>query len=310
MNEGTLAERVRDSLIQYSTPFFLTGDFDSALYDYANADLAPWFDRPDALDAIAGCHRSGSITEQEGEYLRQFVTKGFIVIPGMISPQLLERVNKEIDTAISTGYQNYEYGSSQRIEKLHEHYSGIRELWLHDGIMRMLRLIFQASPRPCQTLTYVFGSQQDAHQDTIHLTPFPAGFMTGVWVALQDVVPDSGELEVYVGSHRLPRVRMSEMGAQKVTGDWSEFGRKIVARWQDMIGEGRFEKLVYRPKAGTVLFWHENLMHAGSVRRDVSLPRRSIVSHVFADGCIAYYDSTGHPGHLEPKERMSARLVG
>jgi ectoine hydroxylase-related dioxygenase (phytanoyl-CoA dioxygenase family) len=51
-------------------------------------------------------------------------------------------------------------------------------------------------------LTYVFGSQQEAHQDTIHLTPFPAGYMCGTWIALQDVVPDSGELIVYPGNHR------------------------------------------------------------------------------------------------------------
>src|SRR5262249_26632126 len=133
----------------------------------------------------------------------------------------------------------------------------------------------------------------------------PAGFMTGVWVALQDVVPDSGELEVYVGSHRLPRMRMDKMGVAKVDSDWTEFGQKIVSRWQKMISDGGFEKVIYRPKAGTVLIWHENLMHAGGVRRDASLPRRSIVSHVFADGAIAYYDSTGLPGHMEPKELMT-----
>jgi len=48
-----------------------------------------------------------------------------------------------------------------------------------------------------------------------------------------------------------------------------------------------------------VLVWHENLLHGGSVRRDTSLSRRSIVSHYFADGAIAFYDSTGLPGHLE-----------
>ena len=40
-------------------------------------------------------------------------------------------------------------------------------------------------------------------------------------------------------------------------------------------------------------------MHGGSVRDDQSLSRRSIVSHYFADGTIAFYDSSGAAGHLE-----------
>jgi len=304
-NEGLLAELVRESLRHSATPLFVATRFDSSLYDYGNKDLVPWFDRNDALDTIKGWLAQRAITSDEAEHLRNFVTQGYIDVPALISPDLLTRVNKEIDEAIASGYQNYQYGTSQRIEKLHEHYPAIRELWLHGGVMRLLRLIFQAEPRPCQTLTYVFGSQQDAHQDTIHLTPFPAGYMVGVWVALQDVVPNSGELEVFVGSHKLPRVRMSEMGVAKVAGDWSEFGAKIVPAWQKSIEEHGFEKVVYRPKAGSVLIWHENLMHAGGIRKDTSLPRRSIVSHVFADGSIAYYDSSGMPGHLEPRERMT-----
>jgi ectoine hydroxylase-related dioxygenase (phytanoyl-CoA dioxygenase family) len=124
--------------------------------------------------------------------------------------------------------------------------------------------------------------------------------MCGVWIALEDVQPDSGELEVYKGSHRLPRVYMHGSGCAKVTGDdWSEFGDTVAARWREMLAEDRFEKVTYRPKRGTILIWHENLMHGGSVRIDQSLSRRSIVSHYFADGAIAFYDSTGVAGHME-----------
>jgi hypothetical protein len=61
---------------------------------------------------------------------------------------------------------------------------------------------------------------------------------------------------------------------------------------------GKFRREVYRPKAGTALIWHENLMHAGSVRRDKAISRRSIVGHYFAEGAVVYYDSSGMPGVL------------
>jgi len=73
-----------------------------------------------------------------------------------------------------------------------------------------------------------------------------------------------------------------------------------VKRYQRMLDEGGFGKVTYRPKRGTVLVWHENLLHGGSVRIDQSLSRRSIVSHYFADGSIAFYDSTGLPGNMAP----------
>lgn len=140
--------------------------------------------------------------------------------------------------------------------------------------------------------------------DTIHLTPFPAGYMCGVWISLEDVQPNSGELEVYKGSHRRPRVYMHDMGCAKVKGEWSEFGNKVVFVWRRIIQAGNFERVVYRPRKGTVLIWHENLMHGGSIRIDKSLSRRSIVTHNFADGSIAFYDSIGTVGYMEPKENL------
>jgi ectoine hydroxylase-related dioxygenase (phytanoyl-CoA dioxygenase family) len=121
--------------------------------------------------------------------------------------------------------------------------------------------------------------------------------MCGVWTALEDVQPDSGELVVFPGSHRLPRVYMKDAGIPKVGEDWSRFGETVTPMWTELLGN-KFAREVYRPKAGTVLIWHENLMHAGSMRLDMSKSRRSIVGHYFAEGSVVYYDSSGMPGVL------------
>ena len=110
---------------------------------------------------------------------------------------------------------------------------------------------------------------------------------------------DSGELLVFPGSHRLPRVYTATVGTRKVTDDdWSDFGKTVVPYWTDLIDAAGFAPEVYRPKAGAVLIWHENLMHAGAVRRDLERSRRSIVCHYFAEGAVAYYDSSGAPGEM------------
>lgn len=291
-NNSKLAAETLRLLREHGTPLFFEGACDSSMYPYDKHQN--WFDRPDADLYIDRMIEDAKINHEEAENLRNFILNGFMILPGLIDESLISKVNKEIDDVIESGYQNYKYGSSQRIEHLHNNHPSIRQLWLDERHLRYASLIFGETARPCQTLTYVFGSQQNAHQDTIHLTPFPAGYMCGTWIALQDVVPDSGELVVYRGSHRERRVYLAETGCAKVTTDWTSFGQSVGRIWEEMAR--KYEPYIYRPTKGTVLIWHENLLHGGSVRKDSALERRSIVIHSFADGALAYYDSTGNVG--------------
>lgn len=297
-NEGELAARVAESLNASGVPL-VVDVLDAAAYDYDDAGLTAWFDRgPADVEAhLADLARSGKAAPDEIEALRQFVENGYVVLPDVLPPREVARLNAALDKAVERKIEGYEWGSSQRIRNLHLEFPAVRDLWLNRKVLKMLELIFGAPAAPCQSLSYVFGSQQDHHQDTIHLTPFPAGMMCGVWTALEDVQPGSGELAVYPGSHRLPRVYMSSVDLPKVENEeWAEFGRRVIPRWTEMLAENGLKPDVYRPKAGTVLIWHENLMHAGSVREDPQKSRRSIVCHYFARGAVAYYDSSGMPG--------------
>lgn len=300
-NEGSITAAVADSLRRSGAPAVIEGACDSGTYDYTDPTLVAWFDRPEpeAFAHIAELSARGAADDEEAEALRHFVRNGFLALPDVISSEHLGRLNAALDDAVEKGVEGYAWGSSQRMHGLHDHYPAIRELWLHPRVLKMLDLIFGARARPSQSLTYVFGSQQEHHQDTIHLTPFPAGYMCGVWTALEDVQPQSGELVVFPGSHRLPRVYLRTANVPKVTNDdWAQFGEAVVPLWTDLINQNGLAPEPYRPKAGAVLIWHENLMHMGSVRRDLEKSRRSVVCHYFAEGAVAYYDSSGSPGHV------------
>lgn len=300
-NDGGVAGQVRDALRSHDVPLMFLGDCDASYYSAAQATLTAWVDSPDAEDRIATKLAAGAVTAAEAEMLQRFVRDGFVILDAPLPASMIERANAALDEAIALGYQGYRYGDSTRLEQMHVHFPAIRDIWLYPPVHRFLSLVFDAPSRPCQSLVYVFGSQQDAHQDTVHLTPFPAGLMCGVWIALEDVRPGSGELVVYPGSHRLPRVYMHEVGCAKVDGDWSEFGAKVVGRWTEQLRESGIAPMPYLARRGQILVWHENLMHAGSVRRDPSLSRRSIVTHHFAQGAIAYYDSSGDVGYIHPE---------
>jgi len=297
-----LALITKQLLLEYKTPLFIQGDIDSSIFP--NDKYQAWFDKPDALLYIKQLIDGGKITDKEGELLRDFVVDGYVILEDLIDDESIDSVNLEINEAIKSGYGGYSYGSSDRIELLHLTRPNIRKLWLDKRHRKFVDLIFGTPSRPCQTLAFVFGSQQDAHQDTIHLTPFPQGFMCGIWIALQDIVPNSGELVVYPGSHREPRLYMNSVGCKKVVNqDWSEFIEKVIPEYERI--SSKYQQKVYLPKKGSVLIWHENLLHGGSVRLDESLERRAIVIHSFADGCVAYYDSTGNVAGVATHQDLS-----
>ena len=299
-NEGPVAEITRESLRRNGTPL-VVAETDSTLYDYDDESLSPWHDRsPEAVEAhLATLAASGAATDDEIAALRHFASEGYLVLPGLIGAEQLAALNADMDDAVEKKVEGYEWGASQRLHNLHLTYPAIRDLWQDPRILRILGLIFGVPAKPYQSLTYVFGSEQLYHQDTIVLTPFPAGRMCGVWTALEDIRPESGELMIYPKSHKLPRTYMKDLGGvPKVKEDWTEFGDVVAPLWGEFLKD-KFATEIYQPKAGTVLIWHENLMHAGRVRRDKSRSRRSIVGHYFADGCVAYHDANGMPATLD-----------
>lgn len=296
-HRGNLVEAVRRAFIEGSVPFAYLGSCDASVYPFDQAAATPWFDRADADLHIDKLLLDRYVDEAEADQLRRFVREGYLVIEGLIDDKLVDEVNVEIDEAINSGYQGYKKGSSTRIEQLHQTRPAIRKLWLDRRHLRFADLIFNGSARPSQTLVYVCGSQQRAHQDLIHLTPFPAGYMCGTWIALQDIQPNSGELVVYPGSHRDKSLYMRDTPCAKVTnGDWQDFIDKVEPMYIEMAK--KYESVTYRPKKGSVLIWHANLVHGGSVREDQSIERRSVVIHSFADGAVVFYDSTGSVGSV------------
>jgi len=256
---------------------------------------------PRGLDASPGSALDRPIrtvvVDDEDAARRHLSRWGFALLPELLPQELIQSFNREVDEAIAQGTLSYRTGSSDRIHGAHYLPSG-RKIWLYPPVLSFLKDWFRDDPCACQTLLYINGSEQSPHQDTIHLTPYPAGYMCGVWCALEDVRKDSGELVVYPGSHRSPRLYARELGLEKVSDNYSSY-----VKANDEIGRsierGGFAQCTYMPLAGQILIWHENLIHGGSLRANPEFTRRSIVSHYIPRGGIAYYDSRGEAATLE-----------
>lgn len=274
------------------------GDIDSTHFPMDDPDVIPWFDRPHALEMTAIIAARDALGSGEAQSLRDFVEHGYCTLPYRVDDALLQRLNEDLDRMLAQGeIEVAEEGADHRVEQIHEKSSAAREIWTLPPVMKFLRSIFQDEVLPCQTLVFLRGSGQDMHQDTIHLTAFPAGYMCGVWIALEDVQADAGPLFVYPGSHRLPRLYCATVGMDKVRdGNWTEFAQKFLPRLDSELARAGLQKQVYLPRRGDILVWHENLTHGGSPRNNPALSRRSIVSHYFSRGAAVWYDSSGRCG--------------
>lgn len=292
-NTNELARGVRRDLQASNAPSVFGQVVDSALFPYASGTTRAWFDQPPIEDVPLSFEPA-----LDADAARRHLSRwGFALLPETVPQELVQAFNREADEAIAQGTLSYRVGSSDRILNAH-HLPGGRKIWLYPPVLSFLKDWFRDDPCACQTLLYINGSEQNPHQDTIHLTPYPAGYMCGVWVALEDVRKDSGELVVYPGSHRAPRLYASELGLEKVSDDYSSYA-KFDAEISRSIEREGFERRTYMPLAGQILVWHENLIHGGGRRVDPNLTRRSIVSHYFPRGGIAYYDSRGEAATLE-----------
>lgn len=292
-NSTKLADAVRDDLRKYGTDVILPRIIDSSFWPYDTGKARAWFDEIEAEDTPLSFDQAEDLQAAH----RHLERWGFCILPERLPEKMISNFKSQLFDAIEKKRLIWEEGSSDRIHQAHTLPAG-RQIWLYPPVLEFLESHFRDTPCACQTLTYVNGSEQNAHQDTIHLTPYPAGFMCGVWVALEDVRPDSGELFVYPGSHKVPRLRAGKLGLEKVDEDYSSY-HVFDAEVMRLMEEGGFERMEYRPKAGQILVWHENLVHGGSPRRDRSQTRVSIVSHYFAKGSVAYYDSRGEAAALE-----------
>src|SRR5688572_12429051 len=117
--------------------------------------------------------------------------------------------------------------------------------------------------------------------------------MVAAWIALEDVQEGSGELVYYPGSHRLPEQLFHHLFHGARNWNRERDGSDARQRYeQDLVqacDAAGLERRLFRPRKGDVLFWNADLAHGGSLIRDRSLTRRSLVCHYCPASAEPYY---------------------
>lgn len=198
--------------------------------------------------------------------------KGFAIVDLGFAPEDLDAV---------TAFCRAKLQNVSRIQDGWLTEAAIGRLAVHQPVLDLLTKVYGRRAFPFQTLNFQVGTEQAAHSDTYHFSSSPERFMCGVWVALEDVSPDSGPLVYYPGSHKLPIIHKSEIGGTQSYPDYE----KHIAR---LMVENAFAPEYGELKRGQALIWSANLVHGGSKRRNRDLTRLSQVTHYYFEDC-AYH---------------------
>lgn len=154
-----------------------------------------------------------------------------------------------------------------------------RDLVFDPTILALVRELIRRPIRRITGLLFERGSQQSLHVDTWYgLGSDVPGGMVGVWFALDDVDDRNGPLLYVPGSHRTwPEVNYSQAASRvrrltlkdlPVRDAAYSAAHRLLARAE-----------AFRPRAGDVGIWHEQLLHGGSRIRDLNRTRMSVVAH-------------------------------
>ena len=292
------------------------GEFRGDAFPHGDPDC--WLDRPNAREAIEGRLKRGEIDAGQAAALRFWVENGYLICPKLIDDATLDTTWAAYERALADGRLGPRgfVDAAQTLDdrKLDPHLlvPELRALQHHPSVLAWTDLLFGRKTIPFQTIMGHAGSQQAPHSDSIHMTTYPLGYLIANWVAFEDIMPDSGPLEYYPGSHRLPYLLSREVGIAPLefkTNGYGVYGERYEPAVRRQCDEARLEKKIFLAGKGDVLFWHANLVHGGSPRLDDARSRKALVCHYFAERAFTYHDLSGNPSRLHRKGVYAAPQV-
>jgi Phytanoyl-CoA dioxygenase (PhyH) len=265
-----------------------------------------WTDLPNALDIVVGKHALGWISSAEQDLLKAWIIDGFVILPGAVPHDLIDRLDDEVERIwqSESGHRSFvEFWDNgektiqpagprfrdRRVKllDLFAHLESARRIIFSPAIVRFLTLVFERPAMAFQSLYFRWGSQQDIHQDTAFVKVSSPLEFAASWVALEDIQPDSGELEYYVGSHRLDDYLFD--GRSKWmpfrSPEYDAFIESLHVRSR----ERGLKRQRFLARKGDVLIWSADLAHGGTKSATDGVTRKSLVTHYCPTSCEPVY---------------------
>jgi len=271
-----------------------------------------WIDSPD----LAGASKerfletaSIYIGAQDPEEYWSFFENGYVIIKNAVDEESIARYTDNLNRVISSHSSNVlascgrepkplnELDPSAPLTKIldiHWHQaSHAHPLIFSPKISRFVATILSSNPFAFQSLHFEVGSTQAIHQDPAYVVidKFPNHFVAS-WIALEDILPGSGELVYYPGSHRYDNFLYGENKDRKhwdPSVDGNEIHDHHLYWIHSTAKQHGLDQLKFNPHKGDALIWHSDLAHGGGEITNPMSSRRSLVTHYTKSSDTPYY---------------------
>lgn len=231
------------------------------------------------------------------EQLKDLQADGFAIFKLTDVDLMIEQINDDVEKLVLNGSfrtnsKFYSYNDAPRIVESWKHSEAARRLAFQPQIVNLLTEHFKALVKPFSTINFLRSTQQPLHSDYVHFGTSPAFHLAAAWVALEDIDPLSGPIQVVPGSHLWPEFMYSEIGLPiaRSLGDVSSFYRAYENWVQDDLKLKEVQVQTPEMKRGDVIIWLANLLHGSPVCQDPMLSRRSQVTHYHTDQVSLFYN--------------------
>ncbi len=208
---------------------------------------------------------------------RAFRRDGFLIKPGLIPPELTSAYLAD-RMAIDDDQFSVWGGSYMAVATM-------RDVCLYPPLVELVEKLIGQPLALFLTLSGLRSSRREWHQDFYLHPGYRNLHYCAVWIALDDVHPDSGPYEYVPGSHRLPTLRKELVDEWLTPEQRAAIGapriaeRFVSAACEGVIRDRGLEVRQLRPRRGDVFVWHHSLLHQGSRPNDPSLVRPGLIAH-------------------------------
>jgi len=262
--------------------------------------LNPWLDRSDAPRQIDARLRRGEIDAEQAAACQKWHDDGYLILRNVIDERCIERVLNDFEHFYATqtiigGHrrppQRDAEGHFIATINVHMQSQAVLEILLNPALIHWLNLLMGREMYGCQTINFFTGSRRALHQDHVHMTTKPFGYLAAAWVALEDIHPDSGPLAYVPKSQWLPFIDSKTIHTSTKPGEDPNATHDRLVRTN--FEKAKLDVHTFGAKKGDVLLWHCNLVHGGAPVVNSRLSRLSMACHYAAVGVEYYHEWSG-----------------
>src|SRR5690606_892512 len=133
---------------------------------------------------------------------------GFAILKGFFTEEKVALINELLIKLMEERHLTVK--DNRKIMHAVRYSDEIKNLANPEKLTSILELLMGTPVELFQSVNFLYGSEDPAHSDFIHMSTYPYGYLLAVWIALEDIDSSNGPIVYYPGSHKLPYLMNSQ----------------------------------------------------------------------------------------------------